>query len=390
MRKSTSSTNKIYHWERVVPHPVGPYKEQVSASFFFLLYCKDMRPLSVLFVALSCAGIANTAYIQTPQSLANILLPGTPGSDYPSVPILLNDPSLFAKEPDPKGPGDVNSDDLDELSNKVRMLVHTNTLTTLSTINQETCPAGDGCRKLSRDFDPILDFPYEGVEYYADCTVGNDDGLTMLRLNTSLGWENVENGSPFSLTIRVGDRNFFGFTPRSPYKHHRVSLWGTLSEQLGNDKHLRRCFGTVHRDARGWLSNNGSDSAQGAIWYRFELTHIYFEEGLGPDTYSGPIPIAYYHNATIMDAKVSDGFTDGEIAIRDFRAHWLSKINDFSTDAQYFAAVDEDARRLEKERSSREFDLQEPKSASLLAKHKSHKLSKIMTVIARIVGYYDN
>ena len=187
---------------------------------------------------------------------------------------------------------------VEEAAAEVRTLVNRESLANLATID------------ATKDSNVPVSF----MEYYADC---DDDGtLTLLSLNIGTSYRNIANGSPASLSIRVGDHamnervdpHYPGGIVDSPAGSPRVSLSGTfvdVDDDIETHERLTKCFIKRHPDAKWWLPGNHIHTSR---WTQFKVDGVYFLGGFGDRAYIGDIPVELYRDAKpSMEAFTMNG-----------------------------------------------------------------------------------
>lgn len=186
----------------------------------------------------------------------------------------------------------LNRPTVEDAASYARTLVKRESLTNVNTIYNET------------------GFPVSFVEYYADC--GNDGSPVLLIIDMSSSYQNIQKGSPVSLSIRVGDHppneqvdpKYPGSRPNSVAGSPRINLRGhleTVSQEEDPLEYLKleKCFLKRHKDAAWWLPHNPIHSSHFA---KFVIESIYFIGGFGDTGYIGDIPVEMYKKAKIIDS----------------------------------------------------------------------------------------
>lgn len=179
-----------------------------------------------------------------------------------------------------------------EAAIEARTLLHRESLANLATIDSKT------------------NVPVSFMEYYADCD--SDGTLTLLALNIGTSYRNIANGSPASLSIRVGDHaindnvnpHYPGGIVNSPAGSPRISLQGTFTEVENTPENLARltkCFIQRHPDAKWWLPGNPVHTSH---WTQFKVSEVYFLGGFGDRAYIGNIPLELYKAAQPLEDSV--------------------------------------------------------------------------------------
>lgn len=146
--------------------------------------------------------------------------------------------------------------------------------------------------------------PASFVEYYADCGDGNP---VILAVDMATSFKNIKEGSPYSLTVRVGDHGphehvnpkYPGSRPYSVAGSPRMNLRGKLEDIKEEEvEELQRCFVARHKDAVWWLPGNPIHETH---FVRFMVDDAYFLGGFGDTGYIGKIPKELYHNASAIE-----------------------------------------------------------------------------------------
>lgn len=146
--------------------------------------------------------------------------------------------------------------------------------------------------------------PASFVEYYADCGDGNP---VILAINMSTSFKNVENGSQYSLTVRVGDHapsdhvnpKYPGSRPHSVAGSPRINLRGKFENVKDEEfEALQKCFLDRHEDAAMWLPGNPIHESH---FVKFMVDEAYFLGGFGDTGYIGKISKDLYSNAAILE-----------------------------------------------------------------------------------------
>lgn len=188
-----------------------------------------------------------------------------------------------------------------EAAIEARTLIHRESLANLATIDAKT--------KL----------PVSFMEYFADCD--SDGTLTLLALNIGTSYRNIANGSPASLSIRVGDHaindnvnpHYPGGIVNSPAGSPRISLQGTFTEVENTPQNLARltkCFIKRHPDAKWWLPGNPIHTSH---WTQFKVSDVYFLGGFGDRAYIGSIPLDLYKAAQPLGDSVETAGCSGVV-----------------------------------------------------------------------------
>lgn len=183
------------------------------------------------------------------------------------------------------------SNDVKRAATIARTLVHRESLLQLNTISQ----VSDN------------EIPVSFVEYYADCLSNGNPVLNLIDISSSV--RNIENGSPCSVSVRVGDHslsdhdvniNYPGSVAGSPAGSPRVSLRGHLNQwnaTSNKEDQLSDCFLARHPDAQYWLPGHGF---HGSRWWQFDVEEVYMIGGFGDRAYIGLIPIEEYRSAELL------------------------------------------------------------------------------------------
>ncbi|CCH45088.1 Mitochondrial tumor suppressor 1 [Wickerhamomyces ciferrii] len=170
-----------------------------------------------------------------------------------------------------------------------RTLIQRESLANINTVYQEGDDKG---------------LPASFVEYYTDCGDGNP---VILAIDMATSFRNVKGGSPYSLTVRVGDHapheqvdpRYPGSRPHSVAGSPRINLRGkfeTVKEEEVDE--LQKCFLKRHKDAAWWLPGNPIHSSH---FVKFMVDEAYFLGGFGDTGYIGKIPKELYQNASSID-----------------------------------------------------------------------------------------
>lgn len=151
--------------------------------------------------------------------------------------------------------------------------------------------------------------PASFVEYYTDCGDGNP---VMLAINMATSFKNIEQGSQYSLTVRVGDHaphehvnpKYPGGRPYSVAGSPRLNLRGEF-KYLEDDEveEVKECFLKRHKDAVWWLPGNKIHESH---FVKFMVDDIYFLGGFGDTAYIGKVPGDLYHKASVLDDDDSE------------------------------------------------------------------------------------
>ncbi|ANZ74509.1 BA75_01091T0 [Komagataella pastoris] len=186
--------------------------------------------------------------------------------------------------------------DVKTAASVARTLVHRESLTQLNSIYQ----SGE-----------LQGVPVSFVEYYADCF--NDGNPLMLLVDISTSQKNIAQGSPYSLSIKVGDHQladkkvngkYPGETFKSTAGSPRVSITGKLhdvTEQVSHNISLTKCFVERHHDSLFWIP--GKEVAHSSKWWKFDVESVYFVGGFGNMAYIGEIPLEEYLSASLLDEE---------------------------------------------------------------------------------------
>jgi len=186
-----------------------------------------------------------------------------------------------------------------------RRILYLNPLGTLSTVfpdphsTFEKRPSG------------LAGMPIGLMDYTADCESNGDP--TILAINIATSIKNVAAGSNISLSIQwipphppksrieswpFGSKVEKGVLPYSAANLPRFSLLGYLEKIEKEEieaKELRKCFTTVHPDAKYWLPGNSIHESK---WVRLVVQDIYWIGGFGDRAYIGWIPVEEWRNVT--------------------------------------------------------------------------------------------
>ncbi|KAI0464805.1 hypothetical protein LJB42_000014 [Komagataella kurtzmanii] len=186
--------------------------------------------------------------------------------------------------------------DVKTAASVARTLVHRESLTQLNSIYQ------------SGDLEGV---PVSFVEYYTDCF--NDGNPLMLLVDISTSQKNIAEGSPYSLSIKVGDHQltdkkvngkYPGETFKSTAGSPRVSITGKLhdvTEQVSHNISVTKCFVERHHDSLFWIP--GKEVAHSSKWWKFNVDSVYFVGGFGNMAYIGKIPLQEYLSAPLLDEE---------------------------------------------------------------------------------------
>lgn len=177
-----------------------------------------------------------------------------------------------------------------------RTLVHRESLMNVNTIQN----VND-----EHDFTPV-----SAMEYYADCDGDGDPYWLIVDIGST--FQNIQNGSPYSFTIRMGDHpvndyvnpNYPGGISSSPSGSPRVNLKGQIKEVKTKNPtelmQIERCFLDRHPDSKWWLPSNVL-SPHKTHWVKIHVTDIYMVGGFGDRAYIGNIDTQTYHTSDLLD-----------------------------------------------------------------------------------------
>lgn len=153
------------------------------------------------------------------------------------------------------------------------------------------------------------DIPVSFVEYYSDCF--KDGNPFLLTIDMSTDYQNVLNGSPMSLSVKVGDHqvkdgadpHYPGGIVSSTMGSPRVMLTGSLvnASELYTQSELfgiGKCFVKRHHDSLMWLPGSPVHTSH---WSQFKVEGVYFIGGFGDRAYIGEVPVEEYQNAELLD-----------------------------------------------------------------------------------------
>lgn len=158
--------------------------------------------------------------------------------------------------------------------------------------------------------------PVSAMEYYADCDGDGDPYWLVVDIGSTN--RNIEHGSAFSWTIRVGDHpendqvdtNYPGSIRYSPAGSPRVNLFGTLENvTFSSPKDLRKlehCFLERHPDSKYWLPYR-SVTPHASHWTKLRVEKAYMVGGFGDRAYIGGIDGEKYHQAPVLAEDVYSG-----------------------------------------------------------------------------------
>lgn len=170
-----------------------------------------------------------------------------------------------------------------------RTLIHRESLANINTVYQDGDDKG---------------LPASFVEYYADCGDGNP---VILAINMATSFKNIQEGSPYSLTVRVGDHSphehvnpkYPGSRPHSVAGSPRINLRGNFIDvQEEEVEELKKCFLKRHKDAVWWLPGNPIHESH---FVKFDVKDAYFLGGFGDTGYIGKIPKDLYSKASPIE-----------------------------------------------------------------------------------------
>lgn len=234
----------------------------------------------------------------------------------------------------------VDSKKMEELAVKARVLVHSNNLNIVGTSLDEPLES-----KTLHQVPGTLEANWE---YYADCMDDSDNKLTMLMFNFSQTYQRIKSSAKYSLGIKAMDRTFFSYTPYSPLKERRIALYGNFLQYNHNDTVLRRCMGLSHPDTRSWFPSN-SISTYETYWMQFNISHIYYTDGMGENNFAGMMPVEFYRNATAF--MFQPGYEDYDDPLHEtnrflynYRKKWMDKVDEYESDDEFFQDADQDPR----------------------------------------------
>lgn len=179
--------------------------------------------------------------------------------------------------------------DVGEAANVARTLMNRESLADINTI---------------AEYDGAL-VPISSMEYYADCD--NDGDPYWLALEIGLPMRNINAGSAFSWSIRVGDHaphervntTYPGTVSQSPAGSPRAIYEGTIApikfSSRNQQEELEACFLDRHPDAKWWLPE-AKNSPHKSSWMKFTVNKVHFIGGFGDRAYIGVIDSDTYHS----------------------------------------------------------------------------------------------
>lgn len=182
-----------------------------------------------------------------------------------------------------------------------RTLVFRESLVNVNTL--QTVKSGDNVTQL----------PVSSMEYYADCD-GNGDPYWLV-VDIGSTFQNIEKGSEYTFTIRVGDHpsdedvdtSYPGSIKHSPAGSPRINLRGKLEavtfENPIEQLRLEACFLKRHPDAKAWLPRNKISPHQ-SHWTKLIVDEVYIVGGFGNLAYIGTIEGSIYHKAEIIESNM--------------------------------------------------------------------------------------
>lgn len=152
--------------------------------------------------------------------------------------------------------------------------------------------------------------PVSTVEYYADCD--NDGDPYWLVVDIGSTYQNIQKGSAYTFTIRVGDHpanddvdvTYPGGIENSPAGSPRINLVGHLQDVVFDSPielvKLNTCFLKRHPDAKWWLPGN-KVSPHKSHWMKFVVDEVHMIGGFGDRAYIGTIDSQTYHEARVLE-----------------------------------------------------------------------------------------
>ncbi|CUM57882.1 unnamed protein product [Debaryomyces tyrocola] len=155
----------------------------------------------------------------------------------------------------------------------------------------------------------VTHVPASSMEYYADCD-GNGDPYWLV-VDIGSTFQNIEKGSDYTFTIRVGDHpldekvdtSYPGGIKHSPAGSPRINLRGRLEDVTFENPieqlELEACFLKRHPDAKAWLPRN-KITPHKSHWVKLIVDEVYIVGGFGNLAYIGTIDGYLYHRAEII------------------------------------------------------------------------------------------
>lgn len=166
--------------------------------------------------------------------------------------------------------------------------------------------------KTVKHGDEHMKIPVSSMEYYADCD-GNGDPYWLV-VDIGSTFQNIEEGSDYTFTIRVGDHpsneevdtSYPGSIKHSPAGSPRINLMGKLEnvtfENPIDQLKLEACFLKRHPDAKAWLPRN-KITPHKSHWAKLVVDEVYMIGGFGNLAYIGTIEGAIYHEAKLIKSN---------------------------------------------------------------------------------------
>lgn len=169
--------------------------------------------------------------------------------------------------------------------------------------------------EMVKSGDELTQLPVSSMEYYADCDGKGDPYWLVVDIGSA--FQNIEKGSDYTFTIRVGDHPFDedvdisypGSIKYSPAGSPRINLRGKLEdvtfETSIEQLRLEACFLKRHPDAKSWLPRN-KISPHKSHWAKLIVDEVYMVGGFGNLAYIGTIEGDSYHKAEIIQSNMSN------------------------------------------------------------------------------------
>mmetsp|Transcript_4198 Transcript_4198/g.4922 ORF Transcript_4198/g.4922 Transcript_4198/m.4922 type:complete len:274 (-) Transcript_4198:1632-2453(-) len=154
--------------------------------------------------------------------------------------------------------------------------------------------------------------PVSSMEYYSDCDGDGDPYWLVVDIGST--FRNIEEGSDYTFTIRMGDHplgdevdtSYPGSIKHSPAGSPRINLRGKLEnvtfENPIDQIKLEACFLKRHPDAKAWLPRN-KVTPHKSHWVKFVVDEVYMVGGFGNLAYIGTIDGDIYHKAELIESS---------------------------------------------------------------------------------------